>query len=58
MYSRILGLTISALFLAYGAVGANAQERMTPQPDQQQTQSHPMGQEGTGTMGHGGMRGG
>ena len=58
MYSRILGLTISTLFLAYGAVGANAQERMTPQPDQQQTHPHPMGQEGAGTMGHGGMMGG
>ena len=58
MYTRVLGLTISALILAYGAVGAIAQDRMTPQPDQQQTQSHPMGQEGTGTMGQGGMTGG
>ena len=50
MYTRVLGVTISALILAYGAVGAIAQDRMRPQPDQQQTQSHPMGQEGTGRM--------
>jgi len=54
MYTRVLGLTISALILAYGAVGAIAQDRMT-QPDQQQMQSHPMGQEDAGTMGHGRM---
>ena len=58
MYTRVLGLTISALILAYGAVGAIAQDRMTPQPDRQQTQSHPTGQEGTGTMGQGSMTGG
>ena len=57
MYSRILGLTTSALILAYGTVGAFAQNQMTPQPDQQQMQSHPMGQEGAGTMGHGSMMG-
>ena len=57
MYTRVLGLTISALILAYGIVGAIAQDRMTPQPDQQQTQSHPTGQEGTNTMGQGGMMG-
>ena len=57
MYSRILGLTISALILAYGTVGAFAQTQMTPQPDQQQMQTHPMmGQEGVGTMGGGMMR--
>jgi hypothetical protein len=55
MYTRFLGLTMSALILAYGAVGAIAQERMTPQPDQQQTQSHPTGEEGTGAMGQGMM---
>jgi hypothetical protein len=57
MYTRVLGLTMSALILAYGAVGAVAiaQERMTPQSDQQQTQSHPMGEEGTGTTGQGMM---
>ena len=54
MYTRVLGLTISALILAYGAVGAIAQDRMT-QPDQQQMQSYPMGQEDAGTMGHGRM---
>jgi hypothetical protein len=27
MYTRVLGLTISALILAYGAVGAIAQDR-------------------------------
>lgn len=62
MYTRVLGFTMSALILAYGAVGAIAQERMTPQPDRQQTQSHPTGEEGTGTMGQGmmcrGMMGG
>jgi hypothetical protein len=56
MYTRVLGLTISALILAYGAVGAIAQEK-TQQPGQQQIQSHPMGQEGAGTMGQGGMMG-
>lgn len=57
MYRRVQGLTISALMLAYGAVGAIAQDRMTSQPDQQQAQSHPMGHEGAGTMEHGGMMG-
>lgn len=58
MYTRVLGVTISALILAYGAVGAIAQDRMRPQPDQQQTQSHPTGQEGAGRMGQGSMTGG
>src|ERR1700747_859944 len=58
MCNRILGLTTSALILAYGTVGAFAQNQMTPKPDQQQMQSHPMGQEGAGTMGHGSMGGG
>ena len=58
MYTRVLGLTTSALILAYGAVGAIAQDRMTSQPDQQQAQSHPMGHEGAGTIGQGGMMGG
>jgi Ca2+-binding EF-hand superfamily protein len=57
MYTRVSGLTISALILAYGAVGAIAQDRKTQQPDQQQMQSHPMGQEDAGTMGQGGMMG-
>jgi hypothetical protein len=57
MYSRILGLTTSALILAYGIVGSFAQNQMTPQPDQQQMQSHPMGQEGAGTMGRAGTMG-
>jgi hypothetical protein len=57
MYNRILALTTSALILAHGTVGAFAQNQMTPQLDQQQTQSHPMGQEGAGTMGHGSMMG-
>ena len=55
MYSRIFGLATSALILAYGTVGAIAQDQMAPQPDQQQMQ-HPMGHEGT--MGHGSMMGG
>jgi Ca2+-binding EF-hand superfamily protein len=58
MHSRILGLTTSALILAYGTVGAFAQNQMAPQPDQQQTQSRPMGQDGEGMMGHGNMMGG
>jgi hypothetical protein len=57
MHSRILGLMTSALILAYGTDGAFAQNRMTPQPDQQQMQSHPMGQEGVGAIGHGSMMG-
>ena len=55
MYTRVLGLTISALILAYGAVGAIAQDRVTPQSDQQQMQSHPMGHEETGKTAQGGM---
>jgi hypothetical protein len=58
MYSRIFGITTSALILAYGTVGAFAQNQATPQPEQQQMQSHPMGQEGAGAMGHGSMMGG
>ena len=60
MYTRVLGLTISAIILAYGAAGAIAQDRMTPQPDQQQMQSRPMGHEeaGQGGMMQGGMMGG
>ena len=57
MYSRLLGLTTSALILACGATGAVAQSQMAPQPDQQQMQSHPMGEEGPDTMGHRGMMG-
>jgi EF hand len=49
MYSRILGLTTSALILAYGTVGAVAQSQMTPEPDQQQMPAR------HGTMGHGSM---
>jgi len=58
MYRLLLGLTISSLMLAHGAVSAIAQGRMTSQPDQQQAQSHPMGHEGAGTTGQGGMMGG
>jgi len=58
MYTRALGLTLPAVILAYGAVGAIAQDRMTAQPNQQQVQSHPMGQEGASPMGQGGMMGG
>jgi CBS domain len=58
MYTRVLGLTISSLMLAYGSVSAIAQDRMTSQPDQQQARSHPVGHEGAGTTGHGGMMGG
>jgi hypothetical protein len=48
MYKYVLVLTISAVILAYSAVGAIAQDRMT---------THPTGQEGAGTMGQGGMMG-
>ena len=60
MCTRVLGLAISALILAYGAVGAVAQERMTQQPDQQQMQGGMMGRGtmGGGMMGHGMMGGG
>ncbi|MDE1935375.1 EF-hand domain-containing protein [Bradyrhizobium sp.] len=58
MYSRILGLTTSALILAYGTIGAFAQSQTTaPEPDKQMMQSHPMSQ-GTGPTGHEGMMGG
>jgi len=58
MYTHVLGFMISALILAYGAGDAIAQERMAPQADQQQMQSHPMGEGGAGTMRQGGMMGG
>ncbi|WP_439922664.1 EF-hand domain-containing protein [Nitrobacter sp. JJSN] len=58
MYRRVFGLTISALILAYGPVGASAQDQMTSQqPGQQEMQSHHMDQEDAGTMGPGGMMG-
>ena len=57
MHSRLLGLTTSVLILACGATGAVAQNQMAPQLDQQQMQSHPIGQEGADTMSHGGMMG-
>ena len=57
MYTRFRVLTMSALILANGASGAIAQDRTTPQPDQQQMQSHPMGEEGTGGMMGRGMMG-
>jgi len=57
MYTRFRVLTMSALILAYGASGAIAQDRTTPQPDQQQMQPHPMGEEGTGGMMGRGMMG-
>jgi hypothetical protein len=58
MHKQVLMLTTSVLILGYGAVGAIAQDRMMPQPDQQHTQHHPMRQEGASTMGQGGMMGG
>jgi hypothetical protein len=54
MYTRVLGLTTSALILAYAVGGAIAQDRMTPRPDQQQMQTNPAGQEGASTIGQGG----
>jgi hypothetical protein len=58
MDTRIVGLTISAIILAYGTVGAVAQDQL--HPDQQQVQSQPMKQEGghEAMMGHGMMRAG
>jgi predicted lipid-binding transport protein (Tim44 family) len=57
MYTRVLGFTISAIILAYGVVGATAQDRMTAQADQQQVQSRTMDQEGASPMRQGGMMG-
>jgi hypothetical protein len=57
MRKHVLLFTTSALILAQSAVGAIAQDRMAPQPDQQHTQHHPGGQEGAGTMGPGGTTG-
>jgi EF hand len=58
MYGRILGLTTSALILAYGTTAAFAQSQTTaPEPDKQLMQSHPMGQ-GAGATGREGMGGG
>jgi len=57
MYRHILGLTTSALMLTYGTVGALAQAQTPNQPDQQQMQSHPMGQNALGMMGQGSMMG-
>jgi len=57
MNSRLLGLATSALILTYGTIGAFAQNQMATPPDQHEMQSHPMEQEGTGMMGHGGMMG-
>jgi hypothetical protein len=60
MSMRILRLTTSALILAYGAVGAIAQDRTAYPPDKQQTQTNPMVQGGTtgqGGMMQGGMMG-
>jgi EF hand len=61
MYRHILGLTTSALVLAYGTAAVLAQAQTPNQPDQQQMQSHPMGQGsmmGDAMMGRGMMGGG
>lgn len=55
MRAHVLGFTISTVVLAYGVVGAAAQDRMTLQPVQQQMQSDPA--EGPRTVGQGGMMG-
>jgi hypothetical protein len=55
MYRHILGLTTSALVLAYGTAAVLAQAQTPNQPDQQQMQSHSMGQ---GSMMGDGMMGG
>ncbi|HTO64561.1 MAG TPA: EF-hand domain-containing protein [Bradyrhizobium sp.] len=55
MHRFILRVMMSALILSFGAVGATAQDRMTLQPDQQQMQPRPMGHDGAGMPGQGGM---
>jgi hypothetical protein len=57
MPTRVLKLTISAIILAYGVAGATAQDRMTPQGDEQHMQFDPTGQGGPRTMGQAGMMG-
>jgi hypothetical protein len=57
MYTRVLGLTASAIILVCSAEGAIAQDRMTAQAEQQQMQARPMGQEGASPMAQGGMMG-
>jgi hypothetical protein len=58
MYRRVLGVTLAAIILAYGAVGTMAQDRVKTPPEQQQAQSPLMGQEDASPMGQGGMMGG
>ncbi len=59
MHKRhVVGIAISAVMLANGAVDAIAQDRTTPQPDQQQAQSHRMDQDADSTMGQRRMCGG
>ena len=53
MHKRVLVLTTCALSLVYGAIGAVAQDRVTPQAAQQHAQHHPAGQEAAGAMGQG-----
>lgn len=55
MYRRVLGVATSALILAYGISGATAQDQTTPQSEQQQTESQPMGHDEEGTTGQGNM---
>lgn len=57
MSMRALALTATAFILACSSVGVVAQERTTPQPDQQQVQSPPASQQGAGMMGQHGMMG-
>jgi hypothetical protein len=57
MHKHVVLLTTSALILAYSAFCAIAQQRMTPQSDQQHTQHHPTGQEGGGASGQANMMG-
>lgn len=55
MRRHILGMTTSALMLACSTAGSLAQAQTLNQPDQQQMQSHPMGQDGGAMMGQGSM---
>jgi hypothetical protein len=57
MYARVLGLTISTIILAFGAVDAIAQDRTTPEPHLQQAQS-PSTSQDANPMGQAGMMGG
>lgn len=57
MNRRVLGLTTYDICSHSGVWRRrrDAQDQMTPQPEQQQTESQPMGHKGEGTTGQGNM---